>query len=196
MENLKKLVGEEVFNAHIQPKLEKDKKYFFAEGEFIPKGRFDEVNNQVKDYKTQVADRDKQLEDLKKNVKGNEELTKQLEALQATNKTQKDEYEAKLQKQEYDFAYHNELSKFKAKDIDILKAKIDNSKVIYKDGKFAGLNEQIDALKKSHPYIFEDDKPTVPPRAGVGIVTNNGFGQPQPGQAQVTATKPWNRPRI
>ena len=34
---------------------------FFGEGDFIPKGRFDEVNNQVKDYKTQVTDRDKQL---------------------------------------------------------------------------------------------------------------------------------------
>lgn len=196
MEKLIELVGKDVFEQHIKPKLKEGANYFFGEGEFIPKGRFDEVNNQVKDHKNQIAERDKQLDELKKFAKGNEELTKKFEDLQATYTKEKQEYEAKIQKQEYDFAYHNELSKFKAKDIDLLKAKIDNSKVIYKDGKFAGLNEQIDALKKSHPYIFEDDKPTVPPRAGVGIVTNNGFGQPQPGQAQVTATKPWNRPRI
>ena len=48
---------------------------FFGEGEFIPKSRFDEVNNQVKDHKNQIAERDKQLEELKKFAKGNEELT-------------------------------------------------------------------------------------------------------------------------
>lgn len=194
MENLKKIVGNEIFDTHIKPKLQEGKSYFFGEGDFIPKGRFDEVNNQVKDYKTQVTDRDKQLEDLKKNVKGNEELTKQLEALQTTNKTQKDEYEAKLQKQEYDFAYKTELSKVKAKDLDILGAKIDNTKIVYKDGKFSGLNEQIDALKKSHPYIFEDEK-LVPPRVGNQINAGN-FQQNGQQQQQPTNVKPWNKPKI
>ena len=58
---LKQLVGEDVYKQHIEPKLGAEKKYFFGEGEFIPKGRFDEVNNQVKDLKTQITERDKQL---------------------------------------------------------------------------------------------------------------------------------------
>lgn len=194
MEKLIELVGKDVFEQHIKPKLQEGKSYFFGEGDFIPKGRFDEVNNQVKDYKTQVTDRDKQLEDLKKAATGNEALTKQLEALQNLNKTQKDEYEAKLQKQEYDFAYRTELSKFKAKDLDILSAKIDNTKIVYKDGKFSGLNEQIDALKKSHPYIFEDEK-QVPPRVGYQINAGN-FQQNGQQQQQPTNVKPWNKPRI
>ena len=96
MENLKKLVGEEVFNTYIAPKLAQDKKYFFGEGEFIPKGRFDEINNQAKDYKSQIAERDKQIEDLRKSVSGNEELAKRLNELTEANKKQKEEYEKQL----------------------------------------------------------------------------------------------------
>ena len=41
---------------------------------FIPKDRFDEVNDTKKDLEKQIRDRDEQVEDLKKQVKGNVEL--------------------------------------------------------------------------------------------------------------------------
>lgn len=194
MEKLIELVGKDVFEQHIKPKLKEGANYFFGEGEFIPKSRFDEVNNQVKDHKNQIAERDKQLEELKKLAKGNEELTKKFEDLQATYTKEKQEYEAKIQKQEYDFAFQTELSKHKAKDIDLLKAKIDNTKITFKDGKFYGLNEQIEGLKKTHAYIFEEASNPIPPRGGApiipgGIPTKPGMGNPAP----VENPKPWNK---
>lgn len=192
MENLKKIVGEEVFKTHIEPKLTADKKYFFGEGEFIPSGRFNEVNNQVKDYKAQIAERDKQIEELKKSASGNEELTKKLNELTEANKKQKDEYEAKLQKQEFDFAYNTALSGAGAKDPKVLDALIDKSKLIFKDGAFSGLNEQVEALKKTHDWVFAAPGNPTPNRIGTQIIGGNPGSSNQQNVPQGNQ-KPWNR---
>ncbi len=192
MEKLKKLVGDDVFKQHIEPKLGTEKKYFFGEGEFIPKGRFDEVNTQVGDYKTQLADRDKQLKDLSDKAKGNEELTKQIEGLRTENQKKVDEYEAKLSKQAYDFAYNTELNSVGAKDAKVLDALIDKEKIVFKDGKFTGLAEQVETLKKSHDYVFNPTSNPAPLRIGNPIL-----GNPQPqnnlGQGDVAQARPWNK---
>lgn len=195
MENLKKLVGEEVFNTYIAPKLGQDKKYFFGEGEFIPKGRFDEINNQVKDYKSQIAERDKQIEDLKKSVSGNEELTKRLNELTEANKKQKEEYEKQLAQKEFDYAYNLALSKAGAKDQKVLDALIDKTKLVFKDGNLSGLNEQLETLKKTHDWVFETPGAPTPNRAGFPPNPNPQLS-PAPGAGQeLQNRKPWNRLR-
>lgn len=196
LEKLKELLGEDVFNAHIAPKLGTDKKYFFGEGEFIPKSRFDEVNTQVKELKDQISARDKQLEELQKSVKGNEDLVRQIEELRTANKKAVEEYEAKLHKQAYEFAYQTELSKAGAKDVKVLDALIDKEKITFKDGKFLGLQEQIEALKKSHDYVFATNANPLPGKLGAGI--NGGlFKTPNPSPTQpittVAEVRPWNR---
>ncbi len=53
------------------------------------------------------------------------------------------------------------LSKYKAKDIGILSKMLDMEKVKYND-KFEiveGLEEQINSIKESHDYLFENDNP-------------------------------------
>lgn len=53
------------------------------------------------------------------------------------------------------------LSNYKAKDSSILSKMLDMEKVKYND-KFEiveGLEEQVNALKESHDYLFESDKP-------------------------------------
>lgn len=195
MENLKKLVGEEVFNTHIAPKLAQEKNYFFGEGEFIPKGRFDEINNQAKDYKSQIAERDKQIEDLRKSVSGNEELTKRLNELTEANKKQKEEYEKQLAQKEFDYAYNLALSKAGAKDQKVLDALIDKTKLVYKDGDLSGLNEQLEALKKTHDWVFEAPGAPTPSRAGFPSNPNPQLS-PAPGAGQeLQNRKPWNRLR-
>ena len=163
---LKQLVGEDVYKQHIEPKLGAEKKYFFGEGEFIPKGRFDEVNNQVKDLKTQITERDKQLEDLKKAAANNAELKKKIDELTDLNKKTREEYEKKIAEKEYEYEFEKSLSAAKPKDVKILKALIDQSKVTYKDGKFYGLSEQIEALK-SRTIMFS--RPNNP-KAGVSDI--------------------------
>ena len=81
---------------------------------FIPKIRFDEINNSNKDLKQQLADRDKQLEDLKKLTGDNEELKNQIKQMQDSNKNKIAEYENKLKQLKIDSAVELELTKAKA----------------------------------------------------------------------------------
>lgn len=63
---------------------------------YIPKSRFDEVNEQKKKFEADVAERDTQLETLKNATGDMDKLKKQIEALQADNQKAKDEYNANL----------------------------------------------------------------------------------------------------
>ncbi len=66
------------------------------DGNFVTKARFNEVNEENKTLKQSVADRDKQLEDLKKSSGDNAELKKQIETLQQQNADQKKAHDAEM----------------------------------------------------------------------------------------------------
>lgn len=70
------------------------------------------------------------------------------------------------------------LSKYKAKDTSILSKMLDKEKVKYND-KFEiveGLEEQVNSIKESHDYLFDNDKP---------LPTFTGDIK-QPGKTQIT----------
>lgn len=171
--DLKQLLGEELYN-QIEAKLD-GKKIMIDDGNFIPKQRFNEVNEAKKELSKQLADRDKQLEDLTVKANGNEELTKELEALKATNAKTVEEYEAKIKANEFNYALDNALSGAKSKNNKALKALLDIDSIKYQDGKLEGLETQIEALKKDAGYLF--DLETAP--TNTGGVGNFGRGKAQ-----------------
>lgn len=175
MEKLKKLLGEDLYK-QVQEKLGTEKKYFFDEGEFIPKGRFDEVNNQNKELKTSLAERDTQLADLGEKAKGNEELTNKINELTEANKKIATDYETKIASREREYVIEGELSKIGAKNLKAVKALLDGEKIVVKDGQIAGLNEQIDALKKSDAYLFAETQPVPPNKGGTPPNPPSGGG--------------------
>ncbi len=196
-DKLKELLGEEIYNTHVAPKLGTEKKYFFGEGDFIPKGRFDEVNNQTKTFKEQLAERDKQLETLQKSVKGNEELTKQIQDLQDANKKQVEDFQTQLAKQEKDFAIKSAVSQSNAKNPDVFMKMLDFGKINIKDGALEGYKEQEEAFKQSDAYLFNEDITPVPPkRAGNPVVPPIHNNNQQTQNQQAFPKKPWNRHKI
>jgi hypothetical protein len=123
---------------------------------YIPKTRFDEVNETKKDLEQQIRDRDKQLKDLQDKVKGNEELEKTIKDLQESNKKAVDDYEAKIRNMALDNAIKLALKENKAKYEDLLVSKFDRSKLnIKEDGTVEGLEEQIKSLKEGYKDLFE-----------------------------------------
>lgn len=188
MDKLYEILGEEL-SAQVKAKLG-DKKFFVGEGEFIPKSRFDEINNQLKDVKSQVADRDKQIASLSENAKGNEDLKAKIEELTVANKKSTEEYESKLAKQERDYLINDVLKGSKAKNIKALTGMLDMEKVTIKDGKVEGLNEQIEELKKTDSYLFNIEEPQTQKKAGLSpqnFSKAQAVDPPQPGSA-----KRWN----
>ena len=152
MEWLKKLlqkhgVSEEVVNKIIEE--EKDNQY-------IPKSRFDEVNEAKKQLENDLKDRDKQLKDLGDKAKGNEELSKQITDLQEANKKTAGDYEAKIRNLTLDSAINNLLKDNKVKHPDLLISKFDREKLkIKEDGSIDGLEEQLTSLKEGYKDLFE-----------------------------------------
>lgn len=158
LENLKNVLGEELYKT-IAHKFE-GKEYFFAEGkDYVPKARFDEVNENNKELKNQIASRDSQLTELQKAAKGNEELTKQIVDLQAANTKANEEYEAKILQMQKDYTLDSVLGKSGARNVNALKGMIDLSKCEFKDGTYKGLDEQIAQIKKDNDWLFANQVP-------------------------------------
>jgi Phage minor structural protein GP20. len=160
MAHIKDIIGEEAFNALSEDKRkELDKKDFedVSSGSFISKTRFDQVNEQAKEYKKQVGERDKQINNLKEEYKDVDGLKEKVEQLELDNKTQKETYEKQLS----DIAFNNALEKglgaFNIKDKKLIMALIDREKLKVDGDTVIGLKEQIEPLKQSHDFLFEKE---------------------------------------
>ena len=128
---------------------------------YVPKARFDEVNEAKKNAEALVKERDTQIETLKTANADNENLKKQIAELQESNQKAVAEKEAEIKKIRIDNAVKSALTTAGAKNakavLPFLKlddAEIDN------DGNVKGLNEQIEALKKAEDssFLFETGK--------------------------------------
>lgn len=128
-----------------------------VDGNFIPKSRFNEVNEENKTLKQSVADRDKQLEDLKKSSGDNAELKKQIEALQQQNADQQKAHEAEMAQLKLDNAIDAALTAAGAKNVKAVKPFIDSAKIkLDEDGKLTGLDEQLKEVQKTEGYLFAE----------------------------------------
>ncbi len=124
---------------------------------FIPKSRFDEVNNEKKKLELDVRDRDSQLETLKNSTGDVEAMKKQIEDLQKANKDAADAHAAEVKQLKIDAAVDAALASAKAKNSTAVKALLkDLDKAeLQEDGTIKGLSDQIAALQKSDDYLFE-----------------------------------------
>ena len=147
---------------------------------FIPKARFDEVNNAKKQTEKDLSERDKQLEILKNS-------TGDIETLQNENKASKEQYEANISKIKLDNAIDNALGNAKAKNSRAVRALLDMEKIKFENETLSGLDEQLKALKEAEDskFLFEEIKePAKPSFSGVepGASTgeiNPGSGAPE-----------------
>lgn len=171
---LKELLGEELYS-QVTEKLG-DKKIMVDDGNFIPKSRFDQVNQAKKELEVQLKDRDTQLAELSKNNKDNENLLNQIKDLQALNKQTTTDYENKINQMQFDYALDGALTNAKSKNNKALKALLDMNSIKYQEGKLEGLQEQIEALQKDASYLF--DLNTAP--ANTGGVGNYSRGNNNP----------------
>ena len=124
---------------------------------FIPKTRFDEVNNEKKKLESDIKDRDTQLETLKNSTGDVEALKKQIEDLQADNKQKDEAHKAEVHQLKVDAAVDAALVGAKAKNnltVRALLKDLENAK-LQDDGTIKGLAEQIADIQKSDPYLFE-----------------------------------------
>ena len=117
---------------------------------FVPKTRFDEVNEEKKNLQTAKKKAEDDLEELKKTAGDNEALTKQITALQEEAKQNAGQIKAMK------LSNAIRLGITDAQDAELVAGLVDQSKVILgEDGKVTGLEEQLKALRESKPFLFK-----------------------------------------
>ena len=116
---------------------------------FIPKSRFDEVNNAKKQLEKDIAERDNQLETLKNSTSDIETLKATIANLQNDNKAAKEQYDAELAEIKLAGAVDTALLGADALNVRAVKALLDMSKIKMDGDVLLGINEQIESLKKA-----------------------------------------------
>lgn len=174
--DLKELLGEELYNQVVEKAGDK-KLAVVNNGEWFPKEKFNEKNDEVKELKKQLKDRDEQLEGLKTKAAGHDNLIKEIDDLKKLNDDTKKDYEAKLTQQRKESKLELALKDAKAKNPKAVKALLDNDAIKLDGDKLLGLEEQLKALQESDAYLFDDGKPQVrgvTPNPNHEIPYNNG----------------------
>lgn len=148
---------------------------------FIPKHRFDEVNEAKKQLEEQLAERDKQLAELKKAAGDNEELKKQIEQLQQENKTKEQEYQARIRDMAVTTAIKLAVAG-DAHDPDLVATLIDKSKIeVDEEGNIKdGLDDQLKALREAKSFLFVQKPDPQPKFKGVQPLDGREKADTQP----------------
>ena len=117
-----------------------------------------EVNNlkaEIDGLNAQLAERNTQLETLKKDVSDNESLVNQIAELQKANKDASDKYANDLNNIKIGYEVDKALTSSNAKNLTAVKALLNMDNVKFdKDGNLNGLQEQIDALVSGEDTSF------------------------------------------
>lgn len=120
----------------------------------VPKETYNALAETKIKLEKDIADRDKQLEDLKKvDAAG---LQAEIEKLQGENKAAKEKYDADIKDIQLTNAIKLAVSG-KVHDESIVSGLLDKTKLIVgDDGKIVGLDEQISSLKESKAFLFKE----------------------------------------
>lgn len=128
------------------------------DGNYVTKARFDEVNEKNKTLTTQLSERDASITQLKKDIedKPSKEKIEQLEK-QLADKDK--EHELQLASEVKKVKIISEIAG-KVHDNDLIVNLLNLDEITVNDnGTIIGLNEQLDALKGTKPFLFKDEKP-------------------------------------
>ena len=130
-----------------------------------------EENNALK---AQIAERDKDLKNLRKNAKDNEELSNSYKELEAKYKNDTADLTDKLNQTRLTSAVDRALSASKVRDTKAIKGFLDMDKVkLDEQGNLSGLDEQIKEIHQTAPYIFDEGtKQNYEPNNGTPATTD------------------------
>lgn len=138
--------------------------------QMIPYSRFQEVNTRAQAAEAKVIELTKQLE----GIKGKDE---RIAALEKELKETKDGYELERTNTRRKAAIEAAI-KDKVVDPEVVMKLLDLEKVAFDDkGQVTGLDDQLEAMKSSKPYLWKPARPVVKPGAGEPSRTGKSFAQ-------------------
>lgn len=143
---------------------------------YVSKAQFNEKNDAYKQAKQEIENLTNDISTLSEANKANEALQSQIKELQDAATQREADYNENIKNMKIDTAITKALSKSGAMNETILTGLLDRTKIaIGEDNTITGIQEQINALKESDPYLFKQDsiKGVVPgdatPKTNDGI---------------------------
>lgn len=126
--------------------------------DYVPYSRFKEVVDEKNTLKTTITERDTQLEELKNSNSDVESLKTTIETLQADNKAKDEVHANEIYNLKLSNAVDAAIGGVKGKNSIAIKALLNlKDAKIDEDGTVKGLNEQLEAIKKSDSYLFDTE---------------------------------------
>ena len=154
MEFLKPLVGEELF-VKLSEKLGPTGVELadIAGGAYVPKARMDETLEAMEGKARQIAALEEELARAREQAAGREALSARVEALSA----EVAERDARLEAMALQYDIREALRGMNARNADVILPllKLDSIRR-GRDGRLTGLTEQVEALRQTDGYLFED----------------------------------------
>ncbi|MGG3278871.1 phage scaffolding protein [Paenibacillus solani] len=188
--DLKELLGEELYNQVIAKAGDKHKIALVSDGAWIPKDKFNEVNEAKKKLEGDLSERDKQLADLKKDAGDNEALKEQISKLQESNKEAADKYAADVRELQLNTALKLALGS-DVHDADYAISQLDKTKIeIGEDGSIkAGLEDQVKSLRESKAFLFAEKQENTGPtfKGAKPAEGGRGSGEGDPVAAEISS---------
>jgi hypothetical protein len=124
---------------------------------YIKKDKYDEKQKERDELNKQLKERDEQLNNLKKGYGDNEELKQRIAELQKTNEETETKFNKQINEFKLNSAIENVANKSGAKNVKALKSLLNFETIIVSDDGVVGLDEQINKLKETESYLFENE---------------------------------------
>lgn len=119
-------------------------------------GKLTGAQQEVEQFKTQLATNQTELDSLKESAKGNDDLTKQLTDLQAAFDTSKAESATKISELQKQSAIDLAITQSGARNVKAVKALLDSSSLELTDnGEVKGLDKALETVRSENDYLFQ-----------------------------------------
>ena len=141
------------------------------------------AEQQATQYQEQLQSNQTELDSLKEAAKGNDELTKSYEDLQAKFDASKSDADSKLSEAQKDFAIKLALKDANALDENIILGLLDRDTIKVAENGLQGFTEQLETLKTDKSFLFAQNEPVEPSNPKIVTSGNPTGTQTQPTDA-------------
>lgn len=148
---------------------------------FVPRDRLNEATKAKEQAETSYNTVKTELDKLKASAGENEALQSQIKKLQDDLKEKDKTYAAEIADMKMSNAIQAAIGA-SAQDTELVAGLLDKSKLILSDdGKVTGLDDQIEVLKESKPFLFKESEgyPSVKDKGEVGTPGGTGSTRDQ-----------------
>ncbi len=179
--DLKSLLGD-IYSEDIEKKIGDHRVFVFGKDEeikldgreYVPKTRFNEVNEQAKEAKSQLDQVTAKFKALEKDAAEGKELKQKLAELNTANESLKSESDKRIAEFRKREAVKRQLLKAGAKDEDLLIGRLELDKISLEGENILGFDDQLKQLKETHEWAFSKEtvagvQPTKPPVGPAGV---------------------------